>query len=291
MNLPEELLTMNRVTCYHLLTILGFSTAVCLGLTSSATAHSDFFLANVGGRVAVGGASELETANPSFDLDTKVFEAVLVTGFPIPLVDYGRGEPGVFALPAGSPDLPTGAAALAGNAAVSFNSTAFTLNGQADSLFHWNGSGAVDFHGVSATQPDVTFSIDPTPFNDPTSGDGALHVHPAYQLNRSGTGMPADGVYVAALTASVAGMDDSEPVYLVMLVDQLLVDDDAAEGLEETFEAGGTFYEAVGKDFGFYEEAVGYVETNVAVPEPGAGVLGISAVAGYLSACRRRRGK
>jgi hypothetical protein len=136
----------------------------------------------------------------------------------------------------------------------------------------------------------VAFSIDPTPFTDPTSSDGALHVHPAYQLNRSGAGVPADGVYVAALTASVAGMDDSEPFYLVMLVDQLLVDDDAAEGLEETFEAGGTFYEAVGKDFGFYEEAVGYVETNVAVPEPGAGALGIL-TAGFLSTCRRRRGE
>jgi hypothetical protein len=174
---------------------------------------------------------------------------------------------------------------------VSFNSPAFTLNGQTDSLFHWNGSGAVDFQGVSAKEPDVRFSIDPTPLSDLTSGEGALHVHPAYQLNRSGAGVPADGVYVAALTASVAGMDDSEPVYLVMLVDQLLVDDDAAEGLEETFEAGGTFYEAVGKDFGFYEEAVGYVETNVAVPEPGTGLLGTLAVAGILSTCRRRRGK
>lgn len=282
---------MNRVVFYHWLTIFGFSTAVCLGLATSATAHSDFFLTNVDGRVAVGGANELETASPSFDLDTKVFEAVLVTGFPLPLVDYGRGEPGVFALPAGSPDLPTGAAALVRNAAVSFNSAAFTLNGQTDSLFHWNGSGAVDFQGVSATQPDVTFSIDPKPFSDPTSSDGALHFHPAYQLSRSGAGMPADGVYVAALTASVVGMDDSEPVYLVMLVDQLLVDDDAAEGLEETFEAGETFYEAVGKDFGFYEEAVEYVEANVAVPEPGANVLGISVVAGFMSACWRRRGK
>jgi hypothetical protein len=282
---------MNRVACYHLLMILGFSTAACLGYATRATAHSDFFLTNVGGRVAVGGANDLETASPTFDLDTKVFEAVLVTGFPLPLVDYGRGEPGVFALPAGSPNFPTGATALVGNAAVSFNSAAFMLNGQTDSLFHWDGSGAVDFRSVGTTQPDVAFSIDPTPLSDPTSGDGALHVHPAYQLNRSGIGVPADGVYVAALTASVAGMDDSEPAYLVMLVDQLLVDDDAAEGLEETFDAGGTFYEAVGKDFGFYEEAVEYVEANVAVPEPGAGVLGILAEAGLLSGCQRQRGK
>lgn len=282
---------MNQVVRFHLFTILGLSMALCLGLTHFASAHSDFFLTDVGGRVAVGGANELGTASPSFDLDTKVFEAVLVTGFPLPLVDYGRGEPGVFALPAGSPDFPAGATALVGNAAVTFNSVAFTLNGQIDSLFHWNGSGAVDFQGVSATQPDVTFSIDPTPFTDFTSGDGALHVHPAYQLNRSGAGVPADGVYVAALTASVAGMEDSEPVYLVMLVDQLLVDDDAAEGLEETFEAGETFYEAVGKDFGFYEDAVAYVEASVAVPEPGTGLLGILAVAGFLSDCRRRRGE
>jgi hypothetical protein len=279
---------MNQVAYYRLLMTLGLSIVLCSGPATSVTAHSDIFLANVGGQVAIGGANELESASPSFDLDTQVFEAVLVSGFPLPLVDYGRGEPGVFALPADSAEFPAGATALVGNAAVAFAASPITLNGQTDSLFYWNGSGAIDFQLAFTAQPNVTFSVDPTPFSDLTSSSGALHLHPAYQLSHIGAGVPADGVYVAALSASVAGMNGSEPFYLVMLVDQLLVDDDAAEGLEEAIESGTTFYQ--GKDFAFYEEAVGYVETNVAVPEPGAALLGGWAAAGFLSACRLRCG-
>ncbi len=203
--------------------------------------------------MAVGGANELESASPFFDLDTKVFESVLVTGFPLPLVDYGRGEPGFFALPAGSPDFPAGASALVGTTAVSVNLPSFTVGVETDTLFYWDGSGAVDFQPVSATQPGVALSIDPSPFSDLTGADGFLHFHAAFELDNGGAGVPADGVYPAAPTVSVAGMTESKPFYLVLLADQLLVDDDAAEGLEETFAAGGTFYEAVGKDFGFDE--------------------------------------
>jgi MYXO-CTERM domain-containing protein len=278
---------MTQFVYCRLLLMLGLSTVVHRGLESAAMAHSDIFLTNVGGQVAVGGANDSESASPTFDLETQVFEAILVSGFPLPLVDYGRGEPGVFALPAGSPELPDGARALLGNAAVAFEASPVTVNGQTDSLFFWNGSGTIDFHPVATAQPNVTFSIDPTPFSDLTSDSGAFHLHPAYQLHSSGAGVPADGVYLASLSASATGLDDSQPFYLVMLVDQLLVDADAAEGLEATFEAGETFYEAVGKDFGFYEVAVEYVEANVAVPEPGSAVLGGLAVAGFLSVRRR----
>ncbi|MGD9634543.1 MAG: hypothetical protein AB7G28_10730 [Pirellulales bacterium] len=254
---------------------------------TQATAHSDIFLANVGGQVAVGGANELESASPFFELDTQVFEAVLVTGFPLPLFDYGRGEPGFFALPSNSLDLPAGSAALVGNADVSVQLPTFSVGGNSASLFYWDGSGAIDFQPVGATQPGVTLAIDPTPLSDPTGSDGSLHFHPAYELNLAGAGAPADGVYLAAPTVSVAGMAASKPFYLVLLADQLLVDDDAAEGLEETLESGNTFYEAVGKDFGFYEEAVEYVQANVAVPEPTTALMAMG-IAASLSGLRTR---
>lgn len=280
---------MHRVINCNWFTYVFSSLAACLGLATSAAGHSDIFLTNVGEQVAVGGANELESATPFFELDTQVFEAVLVTGFPLPLIDYGRGEPGVFALPAGSPDFPAGASALSGTAAVSLNLPSFTLNGHTDSLFYWDGSGAVDFQPIRLSQPGVTLAIDPTPFSDPTTSAGALHFHPAYELVNGGAGVPADGVYLAAPTASVAGMIDSKPFYLVLLADQLLADDEAAEGLEETFEAGETYFEAVGKDFGFYEEAVAYVESNVAVPEPSTLLLSGISVAAILSLQPRRR--
>ena len=85
-------------------------------------------------------------------------------------------------------------------------------------------------------------------------------------------------------------MTDSKPFYLVLLADQLLVDDDAAEGLEMTFEDGGTFYQAVGKDFGFYQDAVSYVQSNIAVPEPNAALLGAIAAVGLLGLVPCHRG-
>ncbi len=248
-----------------------------------ASAHSDVFLAIVGGQVKVGGANDLESATPSYELDTHVFEGVLVTGYPLPLFDFGRGEPGFFALPSGSPDLPAGASALVGNASVSINLPVFTLNGQTDSLFYWNGSGAVDFQPTSATQPGVTLTIDPTPFSDLTAANGSLHFHPAYELNLAGAGVPADGVYLVVPTASVDGMVDSKPFYLVLLADQLLADGDTAEGLEGVFDAGETYYDAIGKDFGFYPSAVMYVESNVGVPEPNAALMSLFAAAGLVA--------
>ena len=161
---------------------------VCFLGARPADAHSDIFVTNVGGQVTVGGANDLESASPFYELDTKVFEGVLVTGFPLPIFDFGRGEPGFFALPSGSPDLPAGASALVGNAAVSVNLPAFAVNGQSDTLFYWNGSGAVDFQPISVSQPSVTLTIDPSPFTDPTGADGFLHFHPAYELDNGGAG-------------------------------------------------------------------------------------------------------
>ena len=72
---------------------------------------------------------------------------------------------------------------------------------------------------------------------------------------------------------------------MLFLADALLVDEDAAEELEEALEAGDFIVH--GKDFRFFEEAVEYVQSTVAVPEPGSLVLvGI----GLLSVgCSRRR--
>jgi hypothetical protein len=254
-----------------------------------ARADTDVFLTNVGGHVTIGGANDPESATPFYELDTKVFEGILVTGYPIPIFDFGRGEPGFIALPAGSPQFPAGTAALAGNAAVTVHFPTLTIGGQSDSLFYWNGSGPIDFQPIGTSQPGVTLTVDPNPLSDLTSGDGFLHFHPAFELDNGGPGRPADGVYVATPTVGVAGMAESEPFYLVLLANQFLVDDDAAEGLTETFENGGTFYAEVGKDFAFYREAVAYVQTNIADPEPAALLLtAVAAVA--FAMCSPRLG-
>jgi hypothetical protein len=72
---------------------------------------------------------------------------------------------------------------------------------------------------------------------------------------------------------------------MLWLVDALLDDEDAAEGLEEVFEAGGTTY--LGKDFGFFPAAIAYVESSV-VPEPASAAWGIACLVGCALTARRR---
>jgi hypothetical protein len=265
---------------------------------SMAFAHSDALLANVGGQVVVGTAEDIDGPNETFALDAGLFEAILRGGFtPPPQADYEGDEPGFFALHGvnDAADLATlGAAALPAGAAVSGSLTPFTVNGNLDSLFYWDGVGSVDFQPISIAQPSVTFAFKPAAFGS-TGANGDLDDHPIYQINHA-AGTPADGVYLIAPQISVAGLTTSKPFYMAFLVDALIEDEGdlelveaALEGLEEgtTPDALADFGDGVTKDFAFYEESVEWIESNLVVPEPGTcalAVIGLAAVA----ASRRR---
>jgi hypothetical protein len=250
--------------------------------------HSDIFLASVGGQVAVGGANDLGTVDENYDLTTRLFEGLMVPDFPpFDPADYGRDEPGVVALPAGHLGFPAGASALPTNAAVSVSFPTFTVAGNVDSLFYWDGVGSVDFEPASIAQPGVSFSLDNDPIGN-TSDDGDLHVHPAFQIDNGGAGVPDDGVYLVAPIASVVGLDDSERFYMVWLVDALITDDEAAEEVEEAIEAGT--FEALGKNFEYFEHAAEYVQSNLIVPEPVSGAIIAIAMGVIVGRWRERRG-
>jgi hypothetical protein len=264
---------------------LGPLVAMCLALAAGSSAfaqHADVFLTNVGGAAAIGSASDEPPHNP--DLSTRVFEGVMIAGFP-PLdpADYGRDEPGFFALPAGHAEMPAGASALPGGAAATINLPAFTIGAGTDSLFYWNGLGAVDFQPISTSQPGVGMALDPNPIGM-TGPMGSFDLHPDFRLDNGGAGVPDDGVYLIRPTASVAGLTDSGPFYIVWLVDALLADDEAAEELEMALEMGQ--FVVHGKDFGFFEEAVEYVQQNL-VPEPAGAVLILSAFVAFGTFPRR----
>src|SRR5690348_2968359 len=60
---------------------------------------SDTFVTNVGGRVTIGGANNLETVDESFDLTSQVFYSPMVPNSPpFDPRDYGFDDPGFFAL-------------------------------------------------------------------------------------------------------------------------------------------------------------------------------------------------
>ncbi len=261
-----------------------FVVSIFLGFNvGSAFADRDVFLANVGGKVAIGSAADTSPSDP--DLVTRVFERVVIPGFPpINPSDYGLDEPGFFALPAGDPELPAGASALPANANVTANLLPFAVGGGSDTLFYWNGVGAVDFVRVSVAQPGVSLVLDPNPVGS-TGASGGADIHPSYRLDKSGAGLPTDGVYLVSPTVSVAGLADSQRFFMLFLADALVTDEDAAEELLEGLEIGQPIF--AGKDFSFFAEASAYVQANLVVPEPSGGML-VAVVIGFAGALSRR---
>ena len=272
------------MSCNHILRLSSwfFVVPVHFGLhVGPAFADRDVFLANVGRMVAIGSAADTSPSAP--DLITRVFERVVIPGFPpINPSDYGLDEPGFFALPAGDPELPAGASALPLNANVTANLLPFTIGGGTDTLFYWNGTGSVDFAPVSVAQPGVSLVLDPNPVGR-TGASGGADIHPSYRLDKSGAGAPTDGVYLISPTVSVAGLTDSQRFFMLFLADALVTDEDAAEAVLEGLEMGQPIF--AGKDFSFFAEAGAYVEAHLVVPEPSVESLMALAfvVAGALS--------
>jgi hypothetical protein len=259
-----------------------FSLLFEMTVAGPAWADRDVYLANVGGQVGIGSAAHTSPSDP--DLDTRVFSRVMVPGFPpFSPADYGLDEPGYFALPAGDAEIPPGALALPGNANVTVNLVPFTVSGNAANLFFWNGSGAVNFQPVS--QPGVTMVIDPNPIGS-TGATGGADIHPAYRLDNSGAGIPADGVYLTSGTVSVTGLVNSPRIFYLHLADALVTDEDDAGTLTDNLEMGDTLFK--GKDFGFFLQAQGYVQNNL-VPEPSCLSLAIVTIAVLGGSARRRR--
>ena len=283
------------VSISRVLGLLGLAIALA-GFASPAFAHSDALLVNVGGQVVVGTAEDIDGPNEAYALDAGFFESILRAGFAPPTpADYEGDEPGFFGLHAvnDASDLVTlGASALPAGAAVSGNLTPLTVNGQLDSLFYWDGVGAVNFQPISIAQPSVTFAFQPAVFGA-TGANGDVDDHPIYQIN-SAAGTPADGVYLIAPQIGVAGLTASQPFYMAFLVDALIEDEDdleLAEAALEGFEEGAPdalvdFGGGVMKDFAFYEEGVEWIESNLVVPEPASCAL---AIAGFAEIAFRRR--
>lgn len=198
--------------------------------------------------------------------------------------DYGRDEPGFVALGSGSLGMPPGASSLPASSPVAINLAPFTIGASTDTLFYWNGAGSVNFQPISTAQPGIAMSLDPDPIGT-TSVSGALHEHAAFGLDNGVAGVPADGVYLIAPTASVTGLADSDHFFMLWLVDALLDDEDTAEGLEDVFANGETVY--LGKDFAFFPAAISHVESNL-VPEPSSIALGMLSLTAGCAPMRRR---
>jgi hypothetical protein len=260
---------------------------------------TDTFVTNVGGQVTIGGAENLETLSESFELTSKVFYAAMVPN-PDPLDphDYGFDDPGFFAL--GSTrvtDFPPSTSALPGGADVTLHFPSFTVAGNTDTLFYWNGSGAVNFQPISTTQPGYAIAVGANPVattsNDSPTDYGALHEHPGFTLDNGGPGTPAEGIYLNAGSISVPGLTDSKNYYYVWVIDSLIAGEhkeDIAVELRDALLDHVIPPIVEGKDFTFVNDAISFVQNNLVVPEPsGAALVGILACMPLFRAVNRRR--
>ncbi len=247
---------------------------------------SDVLLASANGHVVIGAANDLGTADENFNLTTNVFVGIMTPDFPpFDPADYGGDEPGFFALNSGNVSLPPGASALPGSAQVTIQFPSFTVGAESDSLFYWDGAGAVDFQPISLAQPGIALSLVPNPIAT-THVDGSLHQHSAWELDNGGVGVPADGVYLLSPTASVVGLADSKPYYMLFLADAGITNEDDAEAVKDGLDSGDPIFN--GKDYSYFYGAADYVRDNLAVPEPSAAaLLGLACAALVTSTGRR----
>jgi hypothetical protein len=247
-----------------------YSTCVCLALAVAANGslaaegHGDIALFDDGGKIGVGLVDD--SVEPEiFEPGVRVFESILIPALAFSPFDFDSDEPGF--------DIEDGQ---------------FPPSQQVDlvplSLEYWDGTGEVAFGPPAA---DVTFDFDDAAFA--TDDEGGLHDHALFGLES--TGAIPDGVYVGQFLATTAGLEASDPIYLVMLKDDLITAGnlEELEELLEAYEEGGAEPVFGGKSFAFFEEAVEAVEARVAIPEPSA--VGLTCVAlGSLLARRRRHG-
>ena len=229
----------------------------------------DIALYSDAGQVGVGFATldENDINQTFFDPNDIVHQSIMIPQPAIPpFFQAGSTEPGFDA----------NETELTPNAAVTVNPV---------SLMYWDGTGPVNFVASS-----IPFGYSPIADTD---SQGGFHDHPVFGLGDMNTAV-ADGVYVAEMTVNVAGMQESDPYYLVTMVDALIMNDanpeDSAELLGELIRdyqedpANGAPMFG-GKDFTFYADAVAHVEATV--PEPASASL--MAIAMGLLALRGRR--
>lgn len=261
------------------LMLAGLALGVALLTGKAAMAHGsggDIAVFTTNGQVDIGYAKldEDDIEQIAFDPSDSVFQAVLVPLTPNPIIpwDLSSTEPGY--------DGNEGA--LPGLAEIYWNLL---------ELSYWDGSGTPAFS--PATHVEGGYA--PQPVN--THPDGGFHAHQHFGLkDLTADGQPiADGVYLAELTVSVTGLDDSAPYYMVALVEDLVnTDADPVALANEIGEAVIAYMEdpsgdapmVAGKDFTFYADAIQYAEA-LAVPEPTAIVL-VAVLVGCCVSTQRR---
>ena len=256
-------------TCLTTLTVIGSQPVLGHGNAG------DIALFSTNGQADVGFAvlDDDDITQLFFDPNDSVFQSLLINQPPVPPnFEVGSSEPG---FDANENELPP-------NADITINNLG---------LWFWDGTGVVTL------EPTTNIDYGYFPQTMQADGDGGFHEHPVLGLADTGGAPLADGVYVVQQTISVDGLADSDPYFVVTLVDDLITESTDAEDTANMLgEMIRDFQEDPvanpspmlgGKDFRFYADAVTHVESLV-VPEPSSLPLAGGCLLAFLAFSRRR---
>lgn len=262
----------SRVTSYSVAALAVCATSTIFTQTAQAEedeAHVDaFLLVGPNGKIRTGG----------YDFEDNIVDNVNTFVYEGEFDQFGTtDEPGFNSLSSTNPQLPAGFSTLPGNTSVVWTGKAFTIGGVTSNLWHWDGTGPVDFDPLT---DGTVLNIGKAPFNNETSADldgsandvagfeiettnssGFLHKHINFSVvdvNSAPTGF-----YLWSLVLT-AGNNSSDPIYFV-------------HDLGETGEV-------------FHELAAEWVEDNLAtsvIPAPTSAFMALGGLAGLM--LRRRR--
>ena len=190
--------------------------------TQSLAQHSDVLLQNVDDRITSGDA-DFDTL--AWTLGARRYSDVLEEFFFVE-------DPGWNALANSSPDLPPGSSALPATTALEWDFLPLKIDGTAQNLFYWDGTGSVAFGALPT--PDYEFGLGslssgfilvhgepklvPGAVIDMTNGSGGLHKHRGWYVDDGDGDLgtdPVDGIYLVSLRAKMTGLDRSLPLYFV----------------------------------------------------------------------------
>ena len=257
--------------------MMGLSIAcIAAGLSDHVFAYGtggdiSIFTTPDGSKVDVGFImlDDTDTFPEFFDPNDSVFDNILIPRKPTALPPipwtYGSGEPGLTALAYTLPPVKP--------------VTIDTLD-----LKYWNGVGAPNF----STLAGVTAGDAPMPAL--TQAIGGFHAHAVFGV--AGASVP-DGIYLAKLSIGIETLLDSDPYYMVALIDHRLYTGNSFTDAEKADAMGELLHTYLadplnarepvfeGVNYKFYADAILYAESLV-VPEPGTFWLVMVALASFF---------
>jgi hypothetical protein len=178
-------------------------------------------------KIAVGAVDE---SGATLTPGVRVFEAILTP-------DSSVNDPGFNAIGATTGTVPPGFDALPGDADLFWDFLPMKIGEVTSSLMYWNGAGTTPTDVSFGMAPSDEYSLSlfgqdnlraaadgsdqlvPGHIVDTTASDGLIHVHRFFFLDNDhdddNATVAAEGVYLISMRLRVAGLDRSDPFYIV----------------------------------------------------------------------------